>query len=188
MGTILATLTTIAIITTTAVGTAVSDSKTPPPQGDPQVRLVHLRAAERLLSDRKLVVKWAAAQERAQRLERARERQRRTIPATGDWQTAVRVVQRIYPGTSSWLLSCSASEGGHGRWIPNRQGSGASGWLQFMRSTYYAWSPSAYRDVAARGFRVAPETNSWYHPLGQAITGAYMLLRGQRHQWAGSGC
>jgi len=30
--------------------------------------------------------------------------EQRSIPVTNDWQTAVRLVQRIYPGTSSWLL------------------------------------------------------------------------------------
>ena len=52
---------------------------------------------------------------------------RRSIPATNDWQTAVRLVQRVYPGTSGWLLYISHREGGHGGFVMNHQGSGAGG-------------------------------------------------------------
>jgi hypothetical protein len=98
----------------------------------------------------------------------------RTIPTTNDWQTAVALVQRVYPGTSGWLLYISDREGGHGGFVMNHQGSGAGGWMQFMSSTYYAHNDDAYADLRRRGFVVDSSTNSWTHPMGQAITAGYM--------------
>lgn len=105
--------------------------------------------------------------------------QQRTIPATNDWQTAVRLVQRIYPGTSDWLLYISRREGGHGGFVMNHQGSGAGGWMQFMASTYWAYSDDAFADARMRGFIVDPAWNQWTHPLGQAITAGYMKFTGR---------
>jgi len=102
----------------------------------------------------------------------------RTIPTTGDWTTAVALVQRAYPGTSDWLLYISRREGGHGGFVMNHQGSGAGGWMQFMSSTYYAYNDRAYADLRARGFIVDESTNSWTHPMGQAITAGYMRYVG----------
>jgi hypothetical protein len=103
----------------------------------------------------------------------------RTIPTTNDWQTAVALVQRIYPGTSGWLLYISHREGGHGAFVMNHQGSGAGGWMQFMSGTYYGYARAAYADVARRGFIVDRRTNSWYHPLGQAIVAGFMRFTGR---------
>lgn len=102
-----------------------------------------------------------------------------TIPTTNDWQTAVQLVQRVYPGTADWLLYISRREGGHGGFVMNHQGSGAGGWMQFMSGTYYGYSDDAFADLARRGFIVDRRTNSWYHPLGQAITAAYMRYTGR---------
>lgn len=104
------------------------------------------------------------------------------------WQRAVEEVQRAYPGTEGWLWSCSASEGGHGRWVPNSQGSGVGGWLQFMPGTWSGFFRNALSDVTARGFRVPDAAASWYSPLGQALAGAWGITHGMRHHWAGSGC
>jgi hypothetical protein len=98
----------------------------------------------------------------------------KTIPANWDWPTAVRLVQRIYPGTQDWLLFISHREGGWGRFVMNSQGSGAGGWVQFMESTYWAYSYRAFADVRRRGFIVSDKANQWTHPMGQAITAAYM--------------
>ncbi len=100
------------------------------------------------------------------------------IGSTWDWPTAVRIVQRIYPGTADWLLYISHREGGWGRFVMNTQGSGAGGWLQFMASTYYAYNNAAYADVRRRGFIIDERTNRWDHPLGQAITAGYMRYTG----------
>ncbi len=108
------------------------------------------------------------------RLNRCRATLARSIPNTDDWQTAVRLVQRVYPGTQDWLLKISHREGGWGRFVMNSQGSGCGGWMQFMSSTYWAYSGSAYHDLSSRGWRIDPRTNSWTNPLGQAVTAAYM--------------
>lgn len=104
------------------------------------------------------------------------------------WLRAVREVQRPYPGTESWLISCSSSEGGHGRWVPNSQGSGVGGWLQFMPGTWSGFYRHAADEVTARGYRVAETASSWYSTLGQALAGAWGITHGMRSHWAGSGC
>lgn len=109
-------------------------------------------------------------------------------PGARAWERAVRIVQRAYPGTAGWLLSCSDSEGGWGRWVPNSQGSGVGGWLQFMPSTFTRMFYASLADVTARGFIVPPQAHSWYSPLGQALAGAWGVTNGRRHEWAGSGC
>lgn len=112
-------------------------------------------------------------------LERAQRQQFHTLPYTNDWRTAVRLSQRIYPGTEQWLLYISNREGGWGPFVMNHQGSGAGGWLQFMSSTFYGYVDAARRDAARRGFVVPPEVWVWTHPLGQALTGAYMRYTGR---------
>jgi len=117
---------------------------------------------------RRLYVHHTAKIERLQRL------LWRTLPATNDWRTAVRIAQRVFPGTSAWLLYISDREGGWGGFVMNHQGSGAGGWLQFLESTFVAYKDDARRAVAARGFIVDPDVFDWHHPLGQALTGAFM--------------
>lgn len=103
----------------------------------------------------------------------------RTLPHTNDWRTSVTLTQRIYPGTSQWLLFISAREGGYGRFVMNHQGSGAGGWMQFMRSTFYAYMDDARQSVNARGFTVPANIWTWTHPLGQALTAGYMRYTGR---------
>ena len=109
-------------------------------------------------------------------------------PGSRAWVRAVREVQKVYPGTDSWLMSCSASEGGWGRWVPNSGGSGVGGWLQFMPGTWSGFFRNAVADVRARGFIVAETAASWYSTLGQALAGAWGITHGMRHHWSGSGC
>jgi len=104
------------------------------------------------------------------------------------WLRAVREAQGPFPGTEAWLLSCSASEGGHGRWVPNSQGSGANGWLQFMEATFWRMFLAARADVERDGYRVPSSAASWYSPLGQALAGAWGVSNGRRHEWVGYGC
>lgn len=112
----------------------------------------------------------------------------RTIPVTNDWTTAVLISQRVFPKTAGWLMSCSSHEGGHGGFVMNSQGSGAGGWMQFMASTYYANHDDAQRYVKSQGFIVDPRVWTWTHPLGQALTAAYMrAVQGTSHlHWAPS--
>jgi hypothetical protein len=113
----------------------------------------------------------------------------RTIPPTDDWLTAVRHVQRVWPGTAEWLISCSATEGGHGRFVMNTQGSGAGGQMQFMHGTFYGTIYPAIGEAIARGFRIPNTASSWYSPLGQAVAAAYLRYHGRdRGQWTGAGC
>ena len=110
--------------------------------------------------------------------------QLRSIPSTNDWVTAVKLVQRIYPGTSDWLLYISKREGGWGGFVLNHQGSGCGGWMQYAASTYYAYSDAAFADARAKGFLVSDSWNDWHHPLGQAITASYMRYTGRDgHHW-----
>ena len=102
-----------------------------------------------------------------------------TIPPTNDWLTSVRLVQRIYPGTSDWLLYISRREGGHGGFVMNHQGSGAGGWMQFMASTYYAYNNAAFADTRQRGFIVDESLNRWESAFGQALTAGYMRFTGR---------
>lgn len=120
-----------------------------------------------------VVKKWEQRRERCEQL-----LSRRSIPASGDWVTAVKLVQRVYPGTADWLLYISRREGGYGGFVMNHQGSGAGGWMQFMSSTYYAYSDRAFADARRRGFIVSDSTNAWTHPMGQAITAGYMRYVG----------
>ena len=118
-------------------------------------------------------------------------------PGNHAWHRAVQQAQRPYPGTEAWLLSCSSSEGGHGRWVGY---SGVSysqqlvasdtvgGWLQFRPSTYSGFIRNALDDVRGRGYRVPESASSWLSPLGQALAGGWGITNGMRHHWAGSGC
>lgn len=118
----------------------------------------------------------------------AQERLWRELPLTNDWQTAVRIAQRVYPNTASWLLSCSASEGGWGRWVPNNEGSGVGGWMQMFESTFWRMWGAASDDLEQRGFVVPEGTASWYSPVGQALASAWGLTHGRRGEWHGAGC
>lgn len=102
-----------------------------------------------------------------------------SIPYTNDWRTAVSLAQRPYPGTSDWLLFISHREGGYGGFVMNHQGSGAGGWMQFMSSTFYAYVDAARADFQRRGFSVPSNVWTWTHPMGQALTAAYMRYTGR---------
>ena len=109
-------------------------------------------------------------------------------PGNSAWRKAVREAQGPFPGTESWLLSCSASEGGWGRWVPNSQGSGVGGWMQMFPSTFWRMFSAAKADAEGRGYRVPSSAASWYSPIGQALGGAWAIQNGRRHEWVGAGC
>lgn len=111
--------------------------------------------------------------------------------SAGTWLAAVDVVGRIYgPAIASWELSCSkqGSEGGWGAWVSNSRGSGAGGWLQFMKGTFDGVIAKAIADARARGWSVPASASSWYSPVGQALAGVEMLREGRRGEWSGYGC
>lgn len=132
--------------------------------------------------------RWAMGKWKQRAEAAALERSRRVLPNTGDWQTAVAVVQRVHPGTSGWLLSCSSSEGGHGPFVFNRQGSGAAGWLQFMPSTFVWMFNAALKDAVSKGYVVPKQASSIYSPLGQALAGGWAVRAGHSGHWYGGGC
>ena len=107
------------------------------------------------------------------------------LPVTRDWQTAVRIVQRTWPGTAAWMLSCSAHEGGHGSFVMNYQGSGAGGWMQYMESTWASHYSAAL--ALARGeHRPVPSrwAGRWRNPVGQAFAAGWGYSH-QRSAWTG---
>jgi hypothetical protein len=125
------------------------------------------------------------------------------IPLINDWRTAVRWVQRIYPGTEGWLLYISKREGGWGEWVwyGGRPWTGyhigndflgadtVGGNLQFRYSTFAPYWRQTEANLRQRGYIVPdipmppaggdPKYAAWLSPLGQALTGAYMKYYGK---------
>lgn len=112
----------------------------------------------------------------------------RVLQEQESYLEAVEEVQRVYLGSRGWLQSCPRSEGGWGRWVLNREGSGAGGWLQFMESTFWRMFYAAKAEAEAKGFVVPRSAASWYSPLGQALAGGWALTHGATHEWSGSTC
>lgn len=136
---------------------------------------------------------WVGRALRARRATEAWVIEQRTLHEQHTWVAAIREAQKAYPGTEWWLRSCSSTEGAgrnlsQNAWVPNRQGSGAGGWLQFMESTFWRMYGAAEADVERRGFYLAESARSWYSRLGQALAGGWAILNGRRHEWSGSGC
>lgn len=127
-----------------------------------------------------------------------------------DWETAARYVQKVFPGTYEWLMSCSGGEGGHGAWVryggdPYYAGyeltDAVGGNLQFRPSTFYGYVDDAWAWAKAHGLSLPPMSvrwdrshigadavAAWLSPLAQAVTGAYMRgVVGNSHtHWAPS--
>jgi hypothetical protein len=116
----------------------------------------------------------------------------RTLYEQTSWQAAIDEAQKAYPGTRDWVDSCSRSEGagrsGEAPWVPNREGSGAGGWMQFMESTFWRMYYAAEADLAERGFTLAASARSWYSRIGQAVAAAWGYLHGRSSEWYGAGC
>ena len=123
------------------------------------------------------------------------------LPNINDWKTSVRFIQRIYPGTSSWLLYISDREGGYGPWVwyGGRHWSGyhigndflgsdtVGGWMQFRFSTFAPYYRGMVKDMTRRGYILPQWPNRggplvyqpWLDPLAQALTAGYMRYYGK---------
>lgn len=145
----------------------------------PRVRYLASRWRTKAYAARRAYERWAA-------IHVLRDPEVR--PGNNAWEKAVQRVQRVFPNTQAWLLSCSAAEGGHGRFVYNSQGSGAAGWLQYMPGTFAGFIWKARADAERRGFIVPPSAASLFSPLGQALAGAWALQNSLKHHWVGSGC
>lgn len=133
--------------------------------------------------------------------EAAQYRLQHELPLINDWRTAVRYIQRIYPGTESWLLYISDREGGYGPWVwyGGRTWGGyhvgddflgsdtVGGWMQFRFSTFAPYYRGMVKDMRARGFTLPRWPNRggpsvyqpWLDPLAQALTAGYMKYYGK---------
>jgi len=148
-------------------------------------------------------LRWTHREKREHR--RAKRLRYLTLPETNDWVTAVKVVQRVYPGTESWLLSCSAAEGGHGEWVRYGGGSYYAGyewtnevgnWLQYRWQTFKGHYRHGIETLQHKGFRVQLPTPSdvraWLSPLATAIAGGWARWSGNDDShWSassGNGC
>ena len=161
----------------------------------------HVRDAARIWRSRAFVARTAA--EYYATLRTLRDFPFR--PGAHAWPKAVEEVQRVFPGTDGWLMSCSSAEGGHGRWV-GYAGVGYSTWLrdsdtvggplQFRYSTFKGMFRRGYEHLAQRGFRIPQElhnpTKAWRSALGQAIAGGWARYTGNDDShWSaswGRGC
>lgn len=130
---------------------------------------------------------WSARRQHARH--HAHQLARQWHSMNRDFQTAVYVLaHQLHLTEAPWVISCARSEGGLGAWVPNRGGSGAGGWMQFLHGTYYNNSGAAWRFAQQRGVLVPRRYDSWYSPVGQALTALYMFHTEGSGQWYGAGC
>lgn len=130
----------------------------------------------------------------------------RTLHDPGDWNTAIKISQRVFPGTASWLWNCSGAEGGHGSWVPYRDygrsyypgyenTDAVGGWMQFRPSTIRDAWPKTYAWLVRHGWKIADMSwmEAWFSPLAQALSASYYReIEGSAgHHWSasvGNGC
>jgi hypothetical protein len=124
-------------------------------------------------------------------------------PGNHAWHKAVKEVQKVFPGTESWLLSCSDAEGGHGRWVGYsgvpysdwlRDSDTVGGYMQFRFSTFTGMYRRGVDYAVGKGYRVPrmDMTTAWRSALGQAIAGGWARYTGNDNShWSaswGRGC
>lgn len=123
------------------------------------------------------------------------------LPDTKDWFTAVRIAQRVFPGTLDWLWSCSDAEGAHGDWVPYHEYGNhyypgyenldaVGGWMQFRPSTFRGAYRRAIEYARSLGFKIEEEywLDAWLKPLPQALAAGYLhnIDKSYRHHWSAS--
>lgn len=115
------------------------------------------------------------------------------------WHKAVREVQKVYPGTEAWLLSCSWAEGKWGRWVsygglytPEYAAAHyiVGGWMQFKYPTFTGMYRHAFEDLTKRGFKLGKYVSgmeAWQSPLAQALAAGWARYTGEDDQhWSAS--
>lgn len=115
--------------------------------------------------------------------------------ADRNWFWALQYVAQVFPDQKPWVQDCSSSEGASPDglrspgFVRNREGSGASGPMQFMSSTFYGNVDGAIAEVRRRGHSFLGKWRSWSSYAGQGLTAAWMRWRGTDHgQWTGARC
>lgn len=160
------------------------------PRSCPDARYLAVVARGRARAARTLTERWVA---------RHVLRDFEVQPGNRAWLRATWEVQKLYPGTHGWLLSCSKAEGGWGRFVVHGGGSyyyGAEtaksgrevfGPMQYTFGTFRDHSWNARRDAAARGFIVPASAGSWHSALAQALAAGWAKFydRDYRH-WEAS--
>lgn len=118
------------------------------------------------------------------------------------WAKAVRESQKVFQGTEEWLLSCSAAEGGHGRWV-GYGGVSYSAWLrdsdtvggpmQFRWSTFKGMYRHALDHLREHGYQVPVHLRdpsddiAWRSALGQALAAGWARWSGNDNShWSAS--
>lgn len=146
---------------------------------------------------------------RAARGQYVRWLEEHTLREARTWKAAVYYVQRFFPGTASWLMSCSGAEGAHGHWKPyheygdhyyagyERVGA-VGGWMQFQWGTLKGMYRHALDHLRAREYRVPQHLRdpgalrAWLSPLAQALAAGWARWSGNDDShWSaswGSGC
>lgn len=133
-------------------------------------------------------------------------------PGNDAWRKSVYEVQRVFPGTASWLLSCSGAEGGHGRWVIyggrsyfpgaeytyNGHLPQVGGPMQFMWGTFKGMYRRGLEYVLSKGYLVPDairdhsNVRAWRSMLAQAIAAGWARYTGNDDShWSaswGSGC
>lgn len=115
------------------------------------------------------------------------------------WRAAVEHVQRAYPGTAGWLMSCSAAEGGWGRWVGYggqsystglRDSDTVGGPMQFRFSTFTGMYRRSVEHARSRGYRItlgSDLTAAWRSYLGQALAAGWARWSGNDNShWSAS--
>lgn len=178
----------VALLAVRSAGSAVRTAKSGP------CTIQEIQALELRLDARRVPVLDGWLDEAAWKAEQARVC--RLVPgryarAERSFFWSTRFVDRLWPGQylGAWASTCASSEGGHGGFVMNHQGSGAGGWLQFLSSTFYGIIGSAIAEAHAAGATHLPASaSSWYSPLGQALAGAAMIHHNRRGEWDGASC
>lgn len=135
---------------------------------------------------------------------------RRTIHNRPSWLDSIDEVQRAFPGTASWLRSCSAAESRWGSWVlyggrpyyPGAEyaktfhGDMVGGPLQYMWNTFKGHYRRGLDSLRSRGFKVnlppPSDVAAWRSMTATAIAAGWARWSGNDgSHWSaswGNGC